>query len=64
MNKNSGYCQIGVLAKVGGVTVEAIRYYEKAGLLEKPARSEGGFRLYPRESVEKVRFIKDEVSTP
>ncbi len=33
---------IGVLSERSGVNIETIRYYERAGLLQKPARSPGG----------------------
>lgn len=51
-------CQIGEAAKRAGVSVYTIRYYEKLGLLEKPIRSRGGFRLYPEELINKLCFIK------
>ncbi|PIQ86112.1 MAG: Hg(II)-responsive transcriptional regulator [Candidatus Omnitrophica bacterium CG11_big_fil_rev_8_21_14_0_20_45_26] len=50
--------QIGDVANESSVSIDAIRYYEKLGLVEKPIRSEGGFRLYPRHVVEKLRFIR------
>ena len=50
--------QIGGVAKASDTSIDTIRYYEKLGLLEKPVRSVGGFRLYSRETVEKLRFIK------
>ena len=50
--------QIGEVSMEVKTSVDTIRYYEKLGLLEKPIRSEGGFRLYPKESIEKLRFIK------
>ncbi len=54
---NSQY-QIGEVAKETGFSIDTIRYYEKLGLLEKPVRSIGGFRLYTKDVVEKLRFIK------
>ena len=50
--------QIGVVSSQTDFSIDTIRYYEKLGLVEKPVRSEGGFRLYPQETVEKFRFIK------
>lgn len=50
--------QIGKVSSETGVPIDTIRYYEKIGLLEKPPRSEGNFRLYSPETVEKLRFIK------
>jgi len=50
--------QIGTLAQQTGLTVDAIRFYEKSGLLKRPARTEGGFRLFRREDVDDLRFIQ------
>jgi DNA-binding transcriptional MerR regulator len=41
-----------------GLTTRAIRYYEAVGLLEPAARSEGGYRLFDEDDVERLRFIK------
>ncbi len=48
----------GELAKEGGVNLETVRYYERQGLLPKPPRSPSGYRLFPSDSVRRVRFIK------
>ena len=37
---------IGALAAESGVQIETIRYYEKIGVMPKPARSAGGYRLF------------------
>jgi len=58
MNPKSGFQQIGDVAREAGLAIDTIRYYEKLGLVEKPIRSEGGFRLYPVQTVEKLKFIK------
>lgn len=58
MESEQGQFQIGEVSKETGTSIDAIRYYEKSGLLEKPARSEGGFRLYSKETIEKLRFVK------
>ncbi len=49
---------IGRLARAADVNVETIRYYQRRGLLEKPSRKEGGFRLYSPDVIRRVRFIK------
>lgn len=49
---------IGRLAKASGVKVTTIRYYESVGLIDPPDRSEGGQRIYGREAVERMRFIR------
>ncbi|MCB9139165.1 MAG: MerR family transcriptional regulator [Caldilineaceae bacterium] len=48
----------GKLAKIAGVNSETLRYYEQRGLLPDPPRGESGYRLYPQESVDRLRFIK------
>jgi len=49
---------IGQVAKRTGVTVEAVRFYEKQGLVPVPQRSESGYRQYPSDTVKRVRFIQ------
>jgi DNA-binding transcriptional MerR regulator len=41
-----------------GLTARSIRYYEEIGLLEPAARSEGAYRLYDGDDIERLRFIK------
>lgn len=48
----------GEVADAAGVNRETLRYYERRGLLAKPARSPGGHRLYPAEAVTMLRIIK------
>lgn len=50
--------KIGELAKCTESTVETIRYYEKEGLLPEPSRSEGNYRLYGEEHIERLKFIR------
>jgi DNA-binding transcriptional MerR regulator len=38
--------QIGIVAKKIGLSVDAIRFYERNGLLPRPSRMQGGFRRY------------------
>jgi DNA-binding transcriptional MerR regulator len=38
--------QIGIVAKKVGLSVYAIRFYERNALLPRPARTQGGFRQY------------------
>ena len=49
---------IGALARCIGVQVETIRYYEAEGLLPKPERSAGGYRLYGMADVDRLGFIR------
>lgn len=50
--------KIGELAKMFGCQVVTIRFYEKQGLLKKPDRTEGNYRLYSDKDMERLRFIK------
>src|SRR5712692_10382397 len=50
--------QIGQVAEKTGLSVDAIRFYEKAGLLPRPARTEGGYRLYYQREVADLEFIQ------
>jgi DNA-binding transcriptional MerR regulator len=40
------------------LTTRSIRYYEELGLLKPAARSEGDYRLYDADDLERLRFIK------
>ena len=46
------------LADAAGVGVEAVRYYQRGGLLAAPDRVDGGFRQYSEDDVRRLRFIK------
>ena len=46
------------LARLGGVGVETVRYYQRRGLLAEPPRPPGGVRRYVREDVQRLRFIR------
>jgi MerR family mercuric resistance operon transcriptional regulator len=48
---------IGKLAAAGGVGVETIRYYQRRGLLQTPARDRE-VRRYGSEDVRRLRFIR------
>ena len=50
--------QIGIVAKKVGVSVDAIRFYERNSLLPRPARTQGGFRQYGERDVETLAFIR------
>ena len=50
--------RIGELARQAGCSIDAIRYYEREGLLPQAQRSEGNFRLYGDGAVERLQFIR------
>lgn len=41
-----------------GLTPRAVRYYEELGLLKPAARSEGAYRLFDEDDLERLRFIR------
>jgi Hg(II)-responsive transcriptional regulator len=49
---------IGQVARQAGVGVETIRFYEREGLLEEPARRVSGYRQYSEQVVNRIHFIK------
>ncbi len=50
---------IGKVAKKSGVGVETVRFYERKDLIDQPPKPPfGGFRIYPAETVEHIRFIR------
>ncbi len=50
--------RIGEVAIRAGVSVDALRYYERVKLLPRAKRSSGGFRLFGIDAIERVQFIK------
>jgi DNA-binding transcriptional MerR regulator len=50
--------QIGRVAHETGLTVDAIRFYERRGLLARASRSAGGFRVYGEAELDNLRFIR------
>ncbi len=49
---------IGELADVLGVPTETVRYYERRGLLQEPARAANGYRIYTEATLARLRFIR------
>lgn len=58
MQFGHGRYRIGEISERTGLTPDALRYYERLGLLPRFRRSAGGFRIYTSDVVERVRFIK------
>ena len=50
--------QIGELARLSGVQVETVRYYEAQKLMPKPGRSQGNYRQYSQAHLERLSFIR------
>jgi MerR family transcriptional regulator, copper efflux regulator len=55
-NKTDKLMRVGELAKAVGKTVRAMHLYEELGLLDPRARSEGGFRLYGPEAIDRIHW--------
>lgn len=49
---------IGMAAKLSGVNIETIRYYEREGIVPKAERTGNGRRIYDKEAISKLRFVK------
>lgn len=49
---------IGKLAKAGDISPDALRYYEREGLLAPASKTDSGYRLYAEDVVRRVRFIQ------
>lgn len=54
----SGDLTIGALASTVNVNVETIRYYQRVGLIDIPAKPQQGYRRYPASTAQRIRFIK------
>ena len=49
---------IGEAARQAGVNIDTLRYYERQGVVEKPPRTRSNYRVYPEDTVRRVRFVK------
>lgn len=49
---------IGEVARLTGVGVETVRFYERTDLIDEPLRRDSGYRQYSRNVVPRIRFIK------
>ena len=50
--------RIGDIATRSGVTRDAIRFYERSGLLEKPVRTRSQHRVYGAKALERIRLVR------
>ena len=50
--------RIGEVAERSGVGVETLRFYERRGLLGRPARTRAGYRVYDEAALEQLAFIR------
>ena len=50
--------KIGEVAKAAGIGIDAVRFYERQGLIPEPARQASGYRVYSPDVVLSLRFIR------
>jgi len=50
--------KIGEVARLSGIGIEALRFYERSGLLGRPGRTGSGYRVYDRAVLQRLDFIK------
>ena len=50
--------RIGEVSRRSGMGIEALRFYERSGLLDRPPRTESGYRVYDEAVLERLAFIK------
>jgi MerR family copper efflux transcriptional regulator len=48
----------GTLARQAHISVDTLRHYERLGLLVAPPRTQGGYREYPAQSLQRVTLIQ------
>ncbi len=51
--------KIGEVSKAAGIGIDAVRFYEREGLIPKPARRPSGYREYSPDVVVSLRFIRN-----
>ena len=54
----SPHMRIGEAARLSGVSVANIRFYEEKNLLSASSRSDGSYRLYSKKDIHTLRFIR------
>ena len=53
-----GMLKIGEVSRRSGVGIEALRFYEKGGLIDRPSRTLSGYRVYGADVLERLEFIR------
>lgn len=55
---DQGAVLIGEVSRQTGLSIHTIRFYEAEGLLPVPARADSGYRLFSRQAVGQLQFIR------
>jgi MerR family copper efflux transcriptional regulator len=50
--------KIGEVSKLSRIGIEALRFYEKGGLVDRPTRTQSGYRVYAPDVLDRLSFIK------
>jgi MerR family mercuric resistance operon transcriptional regulator len=58
MRASQASLTVGALSRQTGVNIETVRYYERIGLLPRPLRGGGGYRLYGLDDVKRLSFVR------
>jgi len=58
LRQTSNTLRIGELVKRTGVSLQAVRFYEREGLLAKPQRLASGYRMFAPDAVWQIQFVK------
>ena len=45
------------IARLSGIGIETVRYYQRIGLIEEPSKPKMGYRIYSDATVHKLKFI-------
>ena len=56
--KISGLLRIGRLASLAGVPIPTVRFYINQGLIKPEGHTKGGFMLFNRDTIDKIKEIK------
>lgn len=56
--RDDGMHQIGEVAGRLGLSLRTVRYYEEVGLVVPSGRTEGGFRLYTEDDIERLALVR------
>jgi DNA-binding transcriptional MerR regulator len=57
-DERAGMLKIGEVSNLSGIGIETLRFYEKSGLLDRPTRTGSGYRMYDRDVLDRLAFIK------